>query len=211
MQNRNDHINNKTMENKVQGGNWEINSLSWELYWWVGFFNIAFFKATPVPEPVFSFEANREKSLGHYPVNGKGSTGDTYIYKVNPHQPLWQLLIAVLHLMTHAWQDLHGLSSKGWFHNKEFRVKMAKFGIECNQKGGCTALGNPFVFLLKKHGVIIGPRWHLEKFFKNQKTHRPNGKSKLKKWSCGCQNVRVGKKSFEATCDRCSNKFKLKD
>ncbi len=34
-------------------------------------------------------------------------------------------------------------------------------------------------------------------------------KSKLKKWSCGCQNVRVGKSSFEATCDICGGKFEL--
>lgn len=35
------------------------------------------------------------------------------------------------------------------------------------------------------------------------------GKSKLKKWTCGCQIIRVGKSVFEATCDICSNKFEL--
>jgi len=35
------------------------------------------------------------------------------------------------------------------------------------------------------------------------------GRSKLKKWTCGCQIVRVGKSEFCATCDICGCKFKL--
>jgi len=35
------------------------------------------------------------------------------------------------------------------------------------------------------------------------------GKSKLKRWTCGCQLVRVGKREFSATCDICGNKFRL--
>ena len=33
------------------------------------------------------------------------------------------------------------------------------------------------------------------------------GRSSLTKWSCGCQNVRVGTREFHATCDKCGNKF----
>ena len=35
--------------------------------------------------------------------------------------------------------------------------------------------------------------------------------SKLKKWSCGCQNVRVAIADFSATCNKCGNEFKLQD
>ena len=30
---------------------------------------------------------------------------------------------------------------------------------------------------------------------------------KLKKWSCGCQNVRVAIADFSATCNKCGNEF----
>ena len=33
--------------------------------------------------------------------------------------------------------------------------------------------------------------------------------SKLKKWSCGCQNVRVAIADFSATCNKCGYEFKL--
>ena len=181
--------------------------LIYELYWFIDFFNIVFFKGSPVSEPVFSFEINREKSLGHYPAKGKGYIRDTFIYKINPNQPFWQILITILHLMIHSWQGRYGRPSKGWFHNKEFREKMAECGIDCNPKGCCTGIGDPFVFLLNKHGVIFGNNQHLKKIMHTLNGCKPNGKSKLKKWSCGCQNARVGRKTFVATCNRCGNKF----
>jgi hypothetical protein len=33
------------------------------------------------------------------------------------------------------------------------------------------------------------------------------GTSTLSKWSCGCQNVRVGTKEFHAQCLKCGNVF----
>jgi hypothetical protein len=189
----------------------ELEHLVYELCWFVDFFNIAFFIGSPVAEPVFSFETNREKSLGHFPVKGKGYSKDTSIYKINPLHGLWQVLLIVLHLMVHSWQSQHNRSSKSWFHNKEFRKKMAECGIKCNQNGCCTGLGDPFVFLLKKHGVIFGNKRYLQKIIRTHNGCNPNGKSKLKKWSCGCQNARIGRKSFEATCDKCGNKFEQED
>jgi hypothetical protein len=38
---------------------------------------------------------------------------------------------------------------------------------------------------------------------------KPKGKSKLKKWSCGCTNIRVAVKEFEAKCLKCGNVFEL--
>jgi hypothetical protein len=68
-----------------------------------------------------------------------------------------------------------------------------------------------FVLLLMQHAVTfealpdlsvpggvmtIGPRPKIK------------GKSKLRKWSCGCQIVRVGKAVFSATCNLCGNEFR---
>jgi hypothetical protein len=38
---------------------------------------------------------------------------------------------------------------------------------------------------------------------------RPTGRSSLHKWSCGCQNVRVGTAGFHAQCLKCGNVFAL--
>ena len=42
------------MENEKSVDDWELNSLAWELYWWVSFFKAAFFKGEPVPIPASS-------------------------------------------------------------------------------------------------------------------------------------------------------------
>jgi hypothetical protein len=36
---------------------------------------------------------------------------------------------------------------------------------------------------------------------------RRRGRSTMRKWSCGCQIVRVGTKEFHAQCTRCRNLF----
>ena len=39
--------------------------------------------------------------------------------------------------------------------------------------------------------------------------HLKGRKFKLKKWSCGCANIRMGAKDCDAKCLRCGNKFEL--
>ena len=188
----------------------DLDHLVYEIYWFIDFFNTAFFNRHMVSVPILSFEINRQKSLGHYPVKGKtnGEGKDINIYKINPHQNLWEILTTVLHLMVHTWQNHRGQSNKSWFHNKEFRTKMAEFGIQCNKNGCHTGLGDPFVFLLKKHGVVFGDRQGLNGIIRVQPRYKLKGNSKLKKWTCGCTNVRVAV-DLEAKCLKCENKFEL--
>ena len=40
---------------------------------------------------------------------------------------------------------------------------------------------------------------------------RARGRSTLAKWSCGCQNVRVGTREFQACCLKCGNVFQRAD
>jgi len=39
---------------------------------------------------------------------------------------------------------------------------------------------------------------------------KKKGRSKMKKWSCDCTNIRAAVE-VEATCNKCSNTFKLQD
>ena len=90
--------------------------------------------------------------------------------------------------------------------------------IFCADNGahiGLDAKGK-FVLLLKQHGVSFDD---IPEFKGNggipkgivpiDPKPKVKGKSKLKKWTCGCQIVRVGKREFSATCDICQNKFEL--
>ena len=78
---------------------------------------------------------------------------------------------------------------------------MDTFGIGVAKKGHTIKIGTPFTYYM----------WYLHVEFKLKKsdlsTEMPKGKSKLKKWTCGCQNVRVGTADFHAKCTRCGNDF----
>ena len=215
MQNKlNEYINIAIMENEKNVDDWELNSLAWELYWWVDFFNIAFFKKQPVLVPAISFEQTKVSTLGHYVIgrNAFGIKENINLNRAHLNRPLWEILSTLLHEACHSWEHsyiIHNKRTKSWYHSKAFRAKMLSFGIHCNKKGCHLGIGNPFVFLLKKHGVIFNHTLNIDGIVKLPPRVKPKGKSKLKKWTCGCTNIRVAVKEFEAKCLICGNNFEL--
>ena len=207
----NESINIANMENEKSAYDWDLDDLAEELYWWVDFFNIVFFKDQSVSIPVISFEKTRVNNLGHYVIgrNAFGIKENININRVHLNQPLYEILATLLHEMTHIWQAAYGRPSISWFHNKEFQMKMLKLGIVINNKGHHLEVGDPFVFLLKKHGISFNHSVELNGIIKIPPKVMPKGKSKLKKWTCGCTNIRVAVKEFEAKCLKCGNKFEL--
>ena len=204
-------INIAIMENEKSAYDWALSNLAWQLYWWVNFFNIAFFRDESVPVPVISFQRTKVTTLGHY-VPGRNSLGLLENINVNTahlNRPLWDILATLIHEMCHSWQKIYGKPSKSWFHNKEFQLKMSGFGIVINSKGCHLGVGDPFVFLLRKHGIVFDHTRNPDGIIKIPPKTKPKGKSKLKKWSCGCTNIRVGVKDLEAKCLKCGNKFEL--
>ena len=206
----NESINIAIMENETNATDWALSDLASELYWWADFFNIAFFKDQLVPAPVISFAKTRIDNLGHY-VSGRNAFGikeNININRAHLSRPLWSILATLLHEMTHSWQAIYGKPSKSWFHNKEFRTRLKHFGVVCNEKGAHLKVGDPFVFLLNKHGVSFEDGSYSGGTVSAKSENRPKGRSKLKKWKCPCgQNARVGRKQFFATCDLCRQKF----
>ena len=209
----NESINIAIMDNEMSAYDWGLNELAWELYWWVDFFNVALFKHQPVPVPAISFERTKVTNLGHYVIgrNAFGIKENININSAHLNRPLWDILTTLVHEMTHSWQALYGKPSNSWFHNKEFQLKMLEFGIICDSKGRHQGVGDPFVCLLKKHGIVFNRATELEPdgILKIASKARPKGKSKLKKWTCGCTNVRVAVKDFDAKCLKCETKFEL--
>ena len=205
----NDPINIAIRENEKTVADWALSNLAKVLYSWTDIFNMEFFKDQPVPVPAISFEKAKVKTLGYYlPTrNSFGIKEHISLNLVHLDRPVWDILTTLLHEMCHSWQATYGKPSNSWFHNKEFREKMLEMGIVVNGKGCHLGVQDPFVSLLKKHAVKLNGEKDSDGLIKFPPKAKPKGKSKLKKWTCGCQAVRVGKAMFEATCDICGNKF----
>jgi hypothetical protein len=207
----NDPINIEIRENEKTRTDRALHDLAEIMYQWTDIFNTEFFKDHLVPVPAISFEKEKTGSLGHYVIgrNGFGIRENININQVHLNRPLWDILATLAHEMCHSWQGIYGKPSKSWFHNKEFRAKMAEIGILVNEKGCHGAVGEPFMSVLKEHGVEVNGEQSPDGMIRLPPKEKPKGRSKLKKWSCGCTNIRVAIKELEAQCLRCGNKFEL--
>lgn len=216
MQKRNHKINVAIMENEIETTEWELNDLAWTLYWFVDLFNIRFFPDTPVPIPALTFERTRVNNLGYYRLglNDWAVKDQINLNRLYIDRPLSETLQTLVHEMVHSWEHIYvpdEKRTKNWYHTKAFRTKLADIGILTDEKGCHLAAGDPFVHLLRQHGVTFEAPKLSPKGLILIPPKKKKGKSKLKKWSCGCQNVRVGKAEFHATCDLCKNHFKYTD
>lgn len=127
----------------------------------------------------------------------------------------WAQLETLLHEYVHEWQQVFGkdpVQLDRITHNKEFVQKCESLGLHPKLgEGYHTRLADgPFALLMKELG--IDPPTEIEQeveytvdWFRWGKERE--GRSTLSKWSCGCQNVRVGTKEFHAQCLRCGNVF----
>jgi len=210
MQNRQeDQITIAIRKNTSQAQDWALSALASRLYEWIDIFNAELFKDQPIKVPVISFEKTRVNTLGKYKSgrNAFGVMESINLNRVHLNRPFADILSTLLHEMIHSWQAAFGKPSIGWFHNKEFQAKLSSFGISCDNKGCHLSVEDPFVSLLKRHGISFGPKADSKRMI--EVAPFPNGRSKLKKWQCFCgQKARVGKKEFYATCDLCIHKFK---
>ncbi len=216
-------INVEIRENELSAQDWALNNLAWELYWWVDTFQIAFFKNQPVPIPALTFEKTRVTTLGHYRIgrNDFAVREQINLNKLHLQRPLWDILVTLIHEMVHSWEYTYvpeNKRTKSWYHSKAFRVKMEEFGIICSEKGCHVGLASNglFIHILSQHAVSFNEITNYgEAMPKGSAVYpitppkKPKGRSKLKKWSCGCQIARVGRHSFEAVCRICGNDFIL--
>jgi len=59
---------------------------------------------------------------------------------------------------------------------------------------------------IQRPAQVVVPKEDRKNWWDLGKKER-KGRSTLSKWSCGCQNVRVGTKEFHAQCTICGNLF----
>lgn len=119
---------------------------------------------------------------------------------------MWQVLGTLLHELLHGWQQANGKPGRSNYHNAQYRQKAQSLGLLVDEKGHTNyEPESPFTQLLREYGVDL-PAIELSVADTAPPT---GGSSKLKKWTCGCTNVRVAVADFHAQCLRCGGLFCL--
>lgn len=183
---------------------WAARGVIAELHRWVPIFNERF--GLEIPEVALGIDRLRMTRLGHFRPghNGFGLKGEIVINdRYLGGRDGWETLGTLFHELLHAWQQAHGRPGRGNYHNKQLREKAARYGLLIDPRGYTEyEPDSPFTRLLAEFGVDVpaldrpaAPRCG------------PAGSSKLKKWSCGCTNVRVAVRDFRARCLNCGREF----
>lgn len=116
----------------------------------------------------------------------------------------------LLHEMVHLDNAMKGLKDcdpRSQHHNKLFKLGAERVGfiVEQTEKGWSKTVLSPdlkaLIEKMKPNADVLGIFRGMESGAKAKKG------SKLKKWSCGCCNIRVAVSDFDATCNLCGNNF----
>jgi hypothetical protein len=191
--------------------------LNW-LHEWAVRFNVDF--NLNVPHITLGVEVLRSDIGAHfrYGHNAFGLQGEIILNAVYLEEPQWWLLGVLLHELLHGWQQAHGTVDKKHanYHNHEYRAKAKELGLTVDRYGKQYYESDSVFFdLIREHGVEV-PELAVaaDEEGQSRKKHvvRPRpvlnrGNSNLKKWSCGCTNVRVAVVDFQAQCLKCGNVF----
>jgi hypothetical protein len=182
--------------------------------WWIDLFNACFFRNEPVPVHELAYKKLRVDTFGSYNVrfiNSRMKTG-IHLNSVYVICDISDTLQDIVHQMVHIYEIIYideNRPRNTWYHTKAFRDMMERIGIITKPKGCHVAVRDPFRFILQKHGIRFSNAREENGLLILRPRAKPSPSSKLRKWSCGCQNVRVGASRFKAQCLKCNNRFEL--
>lgn len=181
---------------------WPLRDLLTTLQIWAERLEVEF--KLNIPEAALRVDRLPVTRYGHfrYGHNGFGLRGEVAINVCYlDDRPFWEVLGTLLHELLHAWQQAHGTPGKRNYHNREFRDKAESLGLVVDRRGVTTyAAESPFKRLLRQYGVEAPS-------VEPPEPAPVAGSSKLKKWSCGCTNVRCAVSWLHARCLRCGQVF----
>ncbi len=201
-------INRNLRDHESSVSDWYLKNAVKYLYRFFDLFNAQWF-SSGLPQAVISFKKTRVTTLGHYKF-GRNEFGLKHEINLNSQyleRPFCQILATLLHEMIHLEEDLRGMKPKkssGNRHSKFFRDRSAQLGIPSDSRGYSLGMEEPFAGFIAAHRVKIIQEMPRAQRFKK-------GSSNLRKYTCGCTNVRVGAKKFSAVCRLCGNEFRLVD
>lgn len=205
---------------------WQARELFNWLHEWAVRLNVQF--NLNVPQIALGVEVLRADVGAHFRLghNAFGLKGEIVMNALYLDRPKWWLLGVLLHELLHGWQQAYGTIDRTNpnYHNREFRDKAKDLGLVVDRYGRQGYLiESKFFDLLRQHGIdlsaaVVGEGDDEDAAAATDKRPvvRPaavtrRGTSKLKKWSCGCTNVRVAVADFRAQCLKCQEVFVLAD
>jgi len=181
---------------------WKYSDTARELYKFFDLFNRRFFNGQ-LPTPAISFKSGRAAGWYRLGRNEFGVKDQINLNCENLGLPKYLNLMILLHEMIHQFQDYYGKHSAGWYHNKQFQTKSRELGIPSDPRWYTIQITDPFVEFCKRHGVDF-PK-EAEQQLKPPK--RLPGRSKLRKYNCGCTNIWAATRVC-ARCELCVGEFK---
>lgn len=190
---------------------WTLEDAMRKLHDWAEVFRFHF--KLEIPRVPLRLARLRRNCLGHYNpgFNDFGLTDEIAIDVAHLVRGItsgawYDVLGTLLHEQLHFDQQLRGTAptpGPGNYHNVEYRGKAEQLGLLVSSRGVGEGYvpGGPFLTLLAERGEAMPDlRFPV-------RAPKPAGNSPLKKWSCGCTNVRVAVADFHARCLRCCNLF----
>ncbi len=205
---RNEKINTHLRDHLDSIHDWHYQEISGFLHSWAARFNERF--ALDIPTPAIRLTCLQRRAYGTY-LRGRNGFGLRYEITINTkylRRPLAEHLDTLLHEQIHMWQEIHGKPGKHGYHTKQFREKAASFGLIVNERGeGLGVVPGPFLDLLAEYGVDTTEIKYYNACEVDPGQARMRGQSKMKKWSCGCTNVRAAV-DVNARCLSCGNEFR---
>ncbi len=176
-----------------------------------------------LPTPEITIQAaGRKAALGWITTakiwkNDNGGNYEINICAEYLARELPEVVATLLHEMAHFWNIVHNIkdTSSHQYHNKNFKraaelaglevLKTEKFGY-ANTKPTAETISfmesiniNDSVFRTFRAGGLLD---------EDGRPRKKKGSGKMKKWSCGCTNVRCAVE-LVAVCEKCGNSFEL--
>ena len=204
---------------------WEWQKIATELYRWSDRFSDRFFDRE-MPAIVLSFQRLDVRILAGYTLkrNPQGLLYEITFNSKHLDRPLWETLETLMHEYVHLWQQNYGQHPVSRnYHNSEFVGRCERIGLHPAIGSGVhlRPAAGAFAEFLKAYGVPepppiegtqLSPKGRpLDWWTTPEDRRRKRGRSTLAKWSCGCQNARVGAKDFQACCLKCGHVFERVD
>ena len=199
---------------------WEWRDIASALYQWTDRLNDRFFERQ-MPDALLSFERMDVRVLAAYTLD-RNPQGLLYEITFNTHhlqRPMWETLETLMHEYVHLWQQNLGEHPvERNYHNREFVARCEELGLHPAIGSGVhlRPADGLFAEFLKAYAVkeppvgseiILDGKGKPLDWWTRDGGRERRGSSTLTKWSCGCQNVRVGTKEFYASCTRCGHAF----
>ena len=123
------------------------------------------------------------------------------------------LMEVLIHEMAHAINSQNGIKdcSKTQYHNKHFKAsaELAGLHVENGKKGWAyTSIAKGGIAEKALNEIDINRDVFI--YQRKEQGSKVKAPTKMKKWSCGCTNVRCAVELL-AECQDCGNEFKLQD